>query len=318
MAAIFVGVNFLCVLLFVPETRYNRDYNASLEGNGHQANSDYFRKAEKDELDSPTATEVPSPMSPIGGRQIPKKTYFQTLSLWSGVPSDTNIVKAFARPFTLWMYPAVTYAFLGYAISLFLVVSVNLLNSFILEAPPYNWSIAKDGLINIPGIIGNVVGSFASGWIVDRYCDWRARRNNGVFVPETRLHLLVPALLIVPAGALLFGYGVGRNLGWASLFVGYGMISFGLCAVPTITMTYVSDLYLPIAPDALLLVNGLKNIVAFGFLYGIVDWYLAGPIQCFGAQAGIFAAVIVLGGIPLALFGAKIRHATAKWRIILE
>lgn len=36
--------------------------------------------------------------------------------------------------------------------------------------------------------------------------------------------------------------------------------------VPTITMAYASDLYLPINGDALLLINGLKNIVAFGFL----------------------------------------------------
>jgi len=44
-------------------------------------------------------------------------------------------------------------------------------------------------------------------------------------------------------------------------------------------MTYLSDCYLPVAPDALLLVNGLKNIVAFGFLYGIVPWFLAGPVS---------------------------------------
>jgi len=83
-------------------------------------------------------------------------------------------------------------------------------------------------------------------------------------------------------------------------------------------MTYVSDCYLPVAPDALLLVNGLKNVVAFGFLYGIVPWYLEGPAACFGAQAGIFAAVIVGGGVPLALFGGRIRRATGRWRVILE
>jgi len=46
-------------------------------------------------------------------------------------------------------------------------------------------------------------------------------------------------------------------------------------------MTYVSDCYLPVAPDALMLINGLKNIVAFGFLYGIVPWFLAGPVSTF-------------------------------------
>jgi hypothetical protein len=37
-------------------------------------------------------------------------------------------------------------------------------------------------------------------------------------------------------------------------------------------MAYVSDCALPVNADALLLVNGLKNIVAFGFLYAVVPW----------------------------------------------
>lgn len=50
------------------------------------------------------------------------------------------------------------------------------------------------------------------------------------------------------------------------------MVSFGLTFVPVATMTYVSDCYLPVNADALELVNGLKNIVAFGFLYGVIPW----------------------------------------------
>jgi len=74
------------------------------------------------------------------------------MSLFSGV-SKTNVLKMFVRPFPLFLFPATTFAFLAYAVALFLVVSVNLLNSFVLEAPPYNWSIAKDGLINIPYVL---------------------------------------------------------------------------------------------------------------------------------------------------------------------
>ncbi len=58
---------------------------------------------------------------------------------------------------------------------------------------------------------------------------------------------------------------------------------------------------------------GSKNIVAFGFLYGIVPWVEeVGYVDCFGAQAGIFVAVIGLGMILLIPLGAKvaiIKHA---------
>lgn len=153
MASIFVGVNFLCVVLFVSETRYNRDFSASLATSTLPTLSpDYFTGTEKKVvIPSPTATELqtPSGSRPDTPLVIPHKTFLQRMSLYSGV-SKTNVFKMFVRPFPLFLFPATTFAFLAYAVALFLVVSVNLLNSFVLEAPPYNWSIAKDGLINIP------------------------------------------------------------------------------------------------------------------------------------------------------------------------
>lgn len=152
---------------------------------------------------------------------------------------------------------------------------------------------------------------------MDLWSDFRTRKNNGVFEPETRLALLIFPAILVPAGCILFGYGVERTLNWSALFIGYGLVAVGLTAVPTITMTYVSDCYLPVAADALLLVNGLKNIVAFGFLYGLVPWVTkVGYVDCFGTQAGIFVVVMLLA-VPLAWFGARIRKSTGLWKVIL-
>lgn len=95
------------------------------------------------------------------------------------------------------------------------------------------------------------------------------------------------------------------------------MVSVGLTFVPIATMTYVSDCYLPVNADALELVNGLKNIVAFGFLYGVLPWVTeAGYINAFGTQAGIYVLIMLLA-IPVIIFGRQIRHATAQWRVIL-
>jgi hypothetical protein len=100
-------------------------------------------------------------------------------------------------------------------------------------------------------------------------------------------------------------------------FFGYGMCAVGLTALPVTTMTYVSDCYLPVNMDAFLLINGLKNIVAFGFLYGVVPWVEeVGYIDCFGTQAGVYELIILLV-IPLILFGKRLRHITAGWRIII-
>ncbi|KAF2104890.1 MFS general substrate transporter [Rhizodiscina lignyota] len=296
ISVILTAINFVAVVLFVPETRYDR--------------SSMPLATTESDLALPSALDKEVD-------QLPKKTWLQELSLWSGTAKDTNLFEMFVRPLPMLAYPAVMFAFLGYAVSLAWVAAINILNSFILQAPPYNWKPSINGLINIPGLLGNLFGAFTSGWVVDRYSDWRAKKNNGVFQPETRLFMLIIPTIIVPAGCILFGYGVERTLHWTSLFFGYGMVSVGLTAVPVIGMTYVSDSYFPVAPDALLLVNGLKNIVAFGFLWGVVPWVTeVGYVASFWTQAAIFLFIMALA-IPLSIFGEKIRHTSAQWRIIL-
>lgn len=238
MAAIFTGVNWLVVLFFCPETRYARE---------EDTNSASFTPSDSslsrfDVESSPTGLEKTASMSekpssftppdtPRPQVTLAPKTWRQQMSLWSGVPKDTSLWKLFIRPFPLIVYPAVIFAFLGYAVALAWVVAINILNSFVLQAPPYNWSASVNGLINIPGLIGNIFGAFAGGWLVDRYSDRQSKKNAGIFQPETRLTLLIIPALIVPAGCLVFGYGVQQTLNWTSLFFGYGMVAVGLTAV---------------------------------------------------------------------------------------
>ncbi len=256
IAVILTGLNFLTVLLFVPETRYYREGGVEVgDGMGRDVVEGVDPDANPDKA-APVVGESEEEAAQDSRQTLPKKTWAQELSLWSGVAPDTNLVKIFVRPLPMFAYPCVIYSFLGYAVSLVLTVSVNILNSFVLQAPPYSWSPMINSLINIPGFMGNVAGSYAGGWLVDVFCDWRTRRNRGIFEPESRLYLCVLPLVLTGSGCILFGYGVERTLHWTSLFFGYGMISFALTAVPTITMAYVSDCVLPVNADALMLVNG--------------------------------------------------------------
>jgi MFS family permease len=155
MAVIFTAINFIAVVLFVPETRYDRNMSESLGAESTTLNAD---------LSSSSAEEIGTEKSAARSvkeiteapQQLPKKTYMQELSLWSGVPSDTSLLEMFIRPFPLIAYPAVLFALyvrclfqstfhantsrsLAYAVSLAWVVAINILNSFILQAPPYSW-----------------------------------------------------------------------------------------------------------------------------------------------------------------------------------
>ncbi|ORY19884.1 major facilitator superfamily domain-containing protein [Clohesyomyces aquaticus] len=314
IAVIFTSINFLTVLFFVPETRYDRDFSHTASSIPSASASSSNLGTDVEKTGSASAKEVVTQSSSL---QVPKKTFVQELSLWSGT-SDANLAVMAVRPWPMIVYPAVILSFLCYSISLVIVVAVNILSSFVLSAPPYNFRPQIIGLLNIPGLLGNLFGAWAGGNLVDMFCAWRTKKNNGIFEPETRLYMLIIPFLITPAGCLLFGYGVQNSMSWVSLFFGYGFISVALSATPTITMAYVSDCALPVNSDALLLVNGLKNIVAFGFLYGVVPWVeKVGYRDCFGTMAGIFVGVVGIGAGVLIVFGARLRHLTASWKIIL-
>ena len=78
------------------------------------------------------------------------------------------------------------------------------------------------------------------------------------------------------------------------------------------------DAYLPVGYEAILLVNALKQIFAFGFSYGVIPWTtLDGYAGAFGAMAGIQFALVFLG-LPLWYFGKKLRHISGGWKIILS
>lgn len=239
IAAILVGINWLVVLLACPETRYDRSLNGVVEQTIIGNDIDNPNMLEKPKSSPPE--QVASSPSEGSIDTVPLKPWSRKLGLWSGITKNAGLVELFLRPFPLVVLPEVIFSTLGIAFALAWVVGINILNPFVLQAPPYSWSPAINGLINIPGLLGNVIGAYVGGPLVDRYSDWRSKKNGGVFTPESRLTLLIFPAVVVPAGCLAFGYGVQNTLHWTSMFFGYGMVAVGLTTIPCITMTYVSD-----------------------------------------------------------------------------
>ncbi|OQN95400.1 hypothetical protein B0A48_18579 [Cryoendolithus antarcticus] len=170
------------------------------------------------------------------------------------------------------VHPAVIFAFHGYAVSFAWFVAIDILNSFVLQAPLYNCTPSINGLANIPKLVGNLFGAWARAWLVDKYSDYRSTKVAGVFEPEACVHLLIITAVSVPAECLAFGFEVAQTLHWTALrvFFGYGMVTVGLAFVLVCSLVYVSDCYLPVNSGCLLLVNGLGDVIAFGFLYGVL------------------------------------------------
>ena len=116
LAFILTAINFLAVVFLCPETRYDRSYMETLPVSTTASSSSSVVKLSDEEApiqkitssnEKEVQTQRPS--------QIPPKTYAQQLSLWTGVPKDTSLLRLFLRPFPFIAYPAVAFSFLGYA-----------------------------------------------------------------------------------------------------------------------------------------------------------------------------------------------------------
>lgn len=316
LSAILLGINLLLIFFFAPETRFRRSSNPS-EGLDSIASS--ASPSEKGDSNKFEHLEVGNRSSAPNQTSImpPRKTYLQSLNPWSGVASDSPYWSLMFRPLPLLVYPACLFATLAYSLALAPTVMVNTVSSTILIPPPYNFSIGAVGLINIPGMIGQGFGAVIGGICIDKWASYCARRNNGVFVPETRLFLFIVPTIIVFTGIVLFGFSVEQQMHWAVIFTAYGLMSVGLTGSASITMTYVCDCYFPVAAECLEMINGIKNVFAFGLVHGVVPWVTRmGYARAFGTLGGIFGGLMAFV-LPLLVWGPQIRHHTSsKWRLV--
>jgi MFS family permease len=101
--AIISGMNFLAIFFFVHETRFNRipQEAPSVQGSGSFDKGSIPAHVEK-------VTSSSSSTDLVGV----KKTFLQTLSLWSGT-SKESYLSHFLRPFLLVVYPAVVWGILA-------------------------------------------------------------------------------------------------------------------------------------------------------------------------------------------------------------
>jgi hypothetical protein len=183
------GVDAFAIFFFFPETRYVR----KLVAPGERTVGEF--KAREHNVEETTESL---------SSEIPKITFLQSLKPWTSINREVNWFKLFLRPWPLLIYPAVLYATLNFSTLVAWTLCISNTYASIYQAPPYKMTPGINGLIKVPSLIGSILGALCGGELTDRFAKWHARRNNGVFEPESRLVLLVIPFLIVPTGLLLF------------------------------------------------------------------------------------------------------------------
>jgi MFS family permease len=176
--------------------------------------------------------------------------------------------------------------------------------------PPWNYSDAADGLMNVPCLIGAVIGATYGGWLSDKFMIWMAKRNGGVSEAEHRLWLMYPCAAIFPTGLWLFGIGTSYGWRWPAPYVGLGFIGFGWGCAGDLSMAYLMDAYPDMVLEGMVGVATINNSIALVFTFTASDWIEASGVRNTFIAIGVLAFVFIMTTLPMMIWGKTSRRWT--------
>jgi len=309
----FAAALFIMAVLFVEETAYKRVYYPTT-GSGSPpqpvAQGRSSGSGSIDEKDAPIHSENVE----YAPHVIPKrKTWLQQLKPWSSIDHEAPFFMTMLRPFTYYLVPAVLWVVTTYGIYIGLgALAFNYTFPLKITAPPYNWSQTNSGLIAVASAVGYLLAApftFTS----DRVAAHFTRKNGGVREAEMRLSVMLPAMLIAPAGLIVYGLTAQNNLHWFGYFAGVAMDQWGSYFYFSFTLAYAIDSYNANTSEMLIAMNLGKQAISFGMGIYLLDWILEHGFAVM--IAGVFTAILLANNLCLLIFmiwGKRIRIWTSK------
>jgi MFS family permease len=319
-AVIISGGTLLVFYFTLEETMFDRSLSTDLVSQQAvmQNNSDGL--SEKDPEAAVSEKKIidePSPENRTwnGSTNDLPKTYWQRIALVTPAPNlkGWGIKQYFKRLFLVlrvFSFPAVIFSGLQWGaqdawLTFYLTVEDD--NWY---GPPWNYSDAGVGMMNIPCLIGAVIGCFYGGYLSDKFVLWMAKRNGGVREAEHRLWFLLPCAIISPIGMLLFGIGTGQSWNWPVPYVGLGFIGFGWGCAGDLSMAYLVDAYPSMVLEGMVGVAVINNSIACIFTFTASIWLdNQGPQNTFIAIACLDFFFTILT-VPMMIWGKTARRWT--------
>ncbi|PGH15228.1 hypothetical protein AJ79_02593 [Helicocarpus griseus UAMH5409] len=245
---------------------------------------------------------------------IPKrKTFVETLKPWGEIYHEEEFFMTIVRSFTYFPVPAVLWVITSFGIYIGLgALAFNYTFPLKIMEPPYNWSETNSGLIALASAIGFIL-AFPFTSSSDRLAAYYTKRNNGIREAEMRLGVMLPAMLISPAGLIVYGFAAEKNLHWVAYFAGVVMDQWGAYFFFSFTLAYAVDSYYANTSEMLIAMNLGKQAISFGMGSYLLDWILTNGYAV--VIAGIFCAVLLANNLSLLVFmfwGKRIRIWTAN------
>ncbi|KAI1622599.1 major facilitator superfamily transporter [Exophiala viscosa] len=315
---IFFAINLVALIFLFEETKYVSvlvGHNGAKQrpvqenprgGSIEQPNPGDSKPAELGSAVEPTRLESHLHIDPT----IRMKTFWERLPLIT--KTDGSILHDIYQPIVvLFTFPAIAYTAMTYGSLLAWFATMTSVQATYLFYPPYNFSAAGVGLMNVAPFVGVIPGTFVGGYLNDKSILWLSKRNSGIYEPEMRLWLALVGALITPAGILMFGVGLAHSAAWPVLAVGYGLFGFGFSMVGDIALSYAMDCYQNIIGNALVGVVFTRNIFSVIILFALTPWINGMGVQNVHVLIAVLCFALSMLPVPLLIWGKKARIATA-------
>lgn len=315
----FACALFILAFFVVEETLYHRESPAE-PVQEHPSSQD----GEKASIMHAEGSAQP-PVTP------PRKTFLQTLKFWGVWEKDTDFFMMMARSFTYFLVPHVLWVITTYGesrgepahatladqspLGIYIglgALTFNYIFPIKITAPPYNWSQIDSGLIAVASFLGYLL-AIPFTTTSDRLAARLTRKNNGIREAEMRLGVMLPVMLLAPAGLVVFGFAAEKDLHWVAYFAGVVMTQFTSYFYFTFTLAYAIDSYTANISEMLIAMNLGKQAISFGMGLDLLNWVMQHGYAVM--IAGVFCGILLANNLALVAFmlwGKRIRAFMAK------
>ncbi|KAI0116650.1 MFS general substrate transporter [Hypoxylon sp. NC0597] len=299
----FASALFIFAFLFVEETSYDREAHKNSDvPPGHSDETISSSLEKPDEAIIEQAAVTPD-----------RKTYLETLRPWGRIDPEVHALTLMWRSFTYFLIPQVLWVVTSFGTIIGLgALAFNYVFPIKITAPPYNWPESSSGVQSLGSLLGFILAlPFTSS--SDRLAGYLTRKNNGIREAEMRLGVMLPAMVIGPAGLVVYGLTAQFNLHWIGYFFGSGLASFGGYFYYCFTLAYAVDSYNSNTSEMLIAINVGKQAVSFGLGFGVLDWVMEHGYA--SIIAGAFGGVFLANNLMLILFmlrGKQIRQFMSR------
>jgi MFS family permease len=310
-----------------------QDKRASIVSTGGITSSQQNEKKVEDEANSTSQVPDPRKFSVVSitynpeqgderkrvveiNHSIPLRPWKRRFALWTTDGSNQSNYEWWRhlyQPFAvIFIFPTIAFAAIQWAFCLSALSLVAVSTSDLYPLPPYNFSAAGVGNLNIPPAIGSIIGAVWGGPIVDYVIVKLSQRNNGIYEPEMRLTLFALPGILMPIGVFMYGLTTAEGKAWIIPSIGSGFIGFAIGGTGDIALTYLQDSYTEILADALIGVAFVRNIMAMILVFAIGPWFDGMGVYNAFVLLGCISTAFSLLCIPMYFFGKKYRVKRAE------